>query len=139
MSPVYRKVFLFILEVTIRVTTAVRCNQVNKSLRECQIVFNDFLFRYKNKYWEHLSMTLSNMEFLDEEIINEAHHKCHIVKLSPFFHQVGGHNVFLKYDENILCKPLDKQEHVVYSHIPEELKCFLPNFYGMSVFFLGRN
>ena len=32
MSLVYRKVFLFILEVTLRVTKAVQRNQANKSL-----------------------------------------------------------------------------------------------------------
>lgn len=82
-------------------------------------------------------MKLTEME---QSIQQEAEHKCNIVQLKPYHHQVGGHNCMLKYDEKTLCKPLNEQEHVVYSNTPDSLKEFFPNFYGefRSLFFLFK-
>jgi len=81
-------------------------------------------------------MKLTDME---ESIQQEAEHKCNIVQLKPYDHQVGGHNCMLKYDDKTLCKPLNEQEHVVYSNTPDSLKEFFPNFYGVVTVRFEKN
>lgn len=71
------------------------------------------------------------MAGVSKEVLSEADHECNIVKLLPYQHQVGGHNCVLLYDEKTICKPLDEQEHRVYSKIPDGLKEFIPKIKGV--------
>jgi len=68
-----------------------------------------------------------------EEIIKELDHGCKIVQLTLFRHQVSGHHVFLMYDKNKILKQLNEQERYVYENFPENLKSFVPKFYGKNV------
>lgn len=63
--------------------------------------------------------------------MNEEDHRCHIVKLIPYEHQVGGHVNLLSYDKTTICKPLNEQECKAYEYLPKQLSEFLPQFCGV--------
>ena len=51
------------------------------------------------------------------------------VPLEGYGHQVGGHFLLMKFEDTI-CKPLIRREHFFYETLPEDLKLFLPAYYG---------
>ena len=50
--------------------------------------------------------------------------------LEGYGHQVGGHFLLMKYEDAAICKPLIKREHFFYETLPDDLKLFLPAYYG---------
>lgn len=62
--------------------------------------------------------------------ICRAHTKNGVI-LEPFMHQVGGHNVFLTYKPNSLCKIFHQDEYLFYKHMSPFLKDFVPKLNGL--------
>ena len=52
------------------------------------------------------------------------------VPLKSYGHQVGGHHLFFKFEEE-LCKPLHPREHFFYLTAPKRIKRYIPAYYGM--------
>ena len=50
--------------------------------------------------------------------------------LEPFIHQVGGHSPLFCLDSRTVCKPYEEREHSFYSHLPDCLRPFTPQFLG---------
>ena len=50
--------------------------------------------------------------------------------LEGYGHQVGGHFLLMKFEDSAICKPLIQREHFFYETLPEDLKQFLPAYYG---------
>ena len=74
------------------------------------------------------------MACASEEILRELDHGCKIVQLTLFRHQVSGHHVFFMYDDKKILKQLNEHEHKAYENFPEDLKSFIPKYYGMLYF-----
>ncbi|KAJ8315897.1 hypothetical protein KUTeg_006555 [Tegillarca granosa] len=53
------------------------------------------------------------------------------ILLQPFMHQVSGHTIMLRFNNDTLCKPLITREQVFYENLPEDLKEFVPEYKGM--------
>lgn len=54
------------------------------------------------------------------------------VQLTVFGQQVGGHSLFLKLSDRAVCKPLLSREQFFYESIPQELRNYTPEYYGVS-------
>lgn len=54
------------------------------------------------------------------------------VILEPFMHQVGGHNIFLKYKPNSLCKVYHQDEYLFYKLMSPYMKDFIPKLNGIN-------
>ena len=52
------------------------------------------------------------------------------VPLEGYGHQVGGHFLLMKFEDAAICKPLIQREHFFYETLPDDLKLFLPAYYG---------
>lgn len=57
------------------------------------------------------------------------------VPLEGYGHQVGGHFLLMKFEDAAICKPLIQREHFFYETLPEDLKLFLPGYYGRLSYF----
>ena len=50
--------------------------------------------------------------------------------LRTYTQQVGGHALFMELGENVLCKPVNSREKLIYEFIPQEIKDFMPKYHG---------
>ena len=53
--------------------------------------------------------------------------------LFRYLHQVGGHSSMFQYDNNTICKVLEKSEFDFYHSMPEILKKFTPELRGTII------
>ena len=52
------------------------------------------------------------------------------VTLKSYGHQVGGHHLLFKFDQE-LCKPVIPREHFFYQTAPKLIRRYIPAYYGM--------
>ena len=55
------------------------------------------------------------------------------IRLQIFGQQVGGHSLLLKLSEQAVCKPLMSREQFFYESIPQELRSYTPEYYGVCL------
>lgn len=67
----------------------------------------------------------------EEEHLTTIPLKPTAVYVEPFIHQVGGHQSVLCWDNTTVCKPYSEKEHVIYEHIPDSLRGFVPAYRGL--------
>ncbi len=51
------------------------------------------------------------------------------VNLEAYGHQVGGHQLMFKFGDT-LCKPVNDREHFFYATAPDEIKRYIPGYFG---------